>query len=306
MPQYLITQTNKAYYQGPDNNQNGLLGTGDENYGNYQFIAIGNVVNDFIATYCTEGKILEGTKKGDVNYHAMRAMQELSYDTFNCTKAQEIEVAPSLVMPLPQDYVNYVKLTRLDESGIEKVLYPARKTSNPKALAQDSNYEYTFDGNEAEIAASESFTWAYYKNPTVGSVTYPNDAVDDSFFDMSIGARYGLDPQYAQANGSYYIDRLKGLIHFSSALVGKYVTLKYISDGVGGEDDLFCPKFAQEAILKWITVGCLEAKAGVPEQMIARFKKEKYAETRKAKLRLSNVKIEELQQIMRGAGKVIK
>ena len=40
--------------------------------------------------------------------------------------------------------------------------------------------------------------------------------------------------------------------------------------------------------------------------MIARFKKEKFAETRKAKLRLSNVKIEELRQIMRGAGKVIK
>ena len=83
MPQYLITNTEKLYYEGADGNQL----TGDENYGNYQFIAISNVVNDFIATYCTEGKILEGTKKGDVNYHAMRAMQELSYDTFNSTKS---------------------------------------------------------------------------------------------------------------------------------------------------------------------------------------------------------------------------
>ena len=55
MPEYLITTTEKAYYEGAD----GLQLTGDENYGNYQFVAIGNIVNDFIATYCTDGKILE-------------------------------------------------------------------------------------------------------------------------------------------------------------------------------------------------------------------------------------------------------
>ena len=301
MPQYLITDTNKVYYEGADGNQL----SGDESYGNYQFVAIGGLVNDFIATYCTDGKILEGTKKGDVNYHAMRAMQELSYDTFNSTKALEIEVPPSLVMPLPQDYVNYVKVTRVDDGGIEHILYPARKTSNPKALLQDSNYHYIFDVAGEETAASESFTWTYYKNPSSsGTSTGLNG--DDSFFDMATGGRFGIDPQFAQGNGSYYIDQLQGLIHFSAGNVGKYVTLKYISDGVGNAEDLFCPKFAQEAIIKWITVGCLEAKAGIPEQMIARFKREKFAETRKAKLRLSNVKLEELTQIMRGAGKVLK
>ncbi len=74
MPNYLITQTNKVYYEGADGTQL----SGDENLGNYQFISADQVVNDFVATYCTDGKILEGTKKGDVNYHAMRAMQELS------------------------------------------------------------------------------------------------------------------------------------------------------------------------------------------------------------------------------------
>ena len=302
MPNYLITQTNKVYYEGADGTQL----SGDENLGNYQFISADQVVNDFVATYCTDGKILEGTKKGDVNYHAMRAMQELSYDTFNSTKALEIEIPPSLKMPLPQDYVNYVKITTVGDSGIEHLLYPARKTSNPKALVQDSQYLYTFDGNEAEIAATESTAWTRYKSP-INTSLYPSvDDIDDSFFDMSIGARYGLEPQYAQANGSFYIDQLAGFIHFSAATNGKHVTLKYISDGVGYDGQIFCPKFAQEAIIKWITVGCLEAKAGIPEGMIARFKKEKFAETRKAKLRLSNVKIEELRQIMRGAGKVIK
>tara|TARA_R100000742_G_C4277288_1_gene99041 strand:+ start:219 stop:1127 length:909 start_codon:yes stop_codon:yes gene_type:complete len=301
MPEYLITATEKLYYEGADATQH----SGDESYGNYQFISIGNIVNDFIATYCTDGKILEGTKKGDVNYHAMRAMQELSYDTFNSSKAIEVEIPPSLIIPLPQDYVNYVKLTWVDGNGIERILYPARKTSNPKSMTQDANYHFTYDSGGATTEASESFAWTYYKNP-VNTTNYPQvEDYKDGFWDMALGGRYGLDPQYAQSNGSYYIDQRKGLIHFSSSNVGKYVTLKYISDGVGSAEDLFCPKFAQEAIIKWITVGCLEARVDSSEAMIARFKKEKYAETRKAKIRLSNVKIEELRQIMRGAGKII-
>ena len=40
------------------------------------------------------------------------------------------------------------------------------------------------------------------------------------------GQRYGIEPQHAQANGSFYIDELTGKIHFSSDLVGKIITLK--------------------------------------------------------------------------------
>ena len=66
------------------------------------------------------------------------------------------------------------------------------------------------------------------------------------------------------------------------------------------------PKLAEEAIYKWIAYGCLSARADVPEYVVARFKKEKYAETRKAKLRLSNIKIEEITKIIRGKNKWIK
>ena len=48
-------------------------------------------------------------------------------------------------MPLPQDYVNYVKLAWKDNSGIEHVIYPTSKTSNPSAIKQDSDGNYSFD-----------------------------------------------------------------------------------------------------------------------------------------------------------------
>ena len=65
-------------------------------------------------------------------------------------------------------------------------------------------------------------------------------------------------------------------------------------------------KFAEEAMYKWITHAILSTKMGVPEYVIQRYKKERFAAIRQAKLRLSNIKLEELTQILRGKSKWIK
>ena len=120
-----------------------------------------------------------------------------------------------------------------------------------------------------------------------------------------MGGRFGLDPQHAQVNGSFYIDELRGRIHFSSNISGKTVILKYISDGLGTEEEMIVHKFAEEAMYKSIAFAILSTSAS-GQGLVPRFKKEKYAAIRTAKLRLSNLKIEELTQIMRGKSKVIK
>ena len=57
---------------------------------------------------------------------------------------------------------------------------------------------------------------------------------------------------------------------------------------------------------KSIIHGIISSRINTPEHVIQRFKKEKFAETRKAKLRLSNIKLEEITQILRGKSKQIK
>ena len=109
------------------------------NFGEYGYIYLNEIVDNFTAAYVGEGKILANVLKADVNFHAHRALQELHYDTLKSCKSQEIEVCPSLKMPLPHDYVNYVKLTWVDAKGIEHVIYPTRHTSNPFAIEQDDN-----------------------------------------------------------------------------------------------------------------------------------------------------------------------
>ena len=83
----LLNQTQQQYYSG-------------NNFGGYQFTSISDIVDNFMATYVGEGKILSKTNRADVSFHAHRALQELSFDTFKSCKSQEIEIPPSLVLSM--------------------------------------------------------------------------------------------------------------------------------------------------------------------------------------------------------------
>ena len=299
----LINLTNEQYYEGPDGIWNSL----DENYGDYQFVSLKDIINNFIVAYVGEDKIISKIKRTDIAFHAQRAIQELNFDTLPSFKAQEIEVGPQLYMVLPQDYVNYVKVSWTDNSGIEHIIYPASKTSDPMPILQDNNYEYTFDSNGEILYAQESETWKKFKTSTRGAEDPMSEAAAaDKIYEQNLGRRYGIDPQYAQSNGVFYIDQVRGLMRFSSNIVNKIVTLKYISDGLGTDDEMQVHKFAEEAMYKYIAHAILATRANTPEYMVARFKREAATAKRNAKLRLSNIKLEELTQVMRGKSKQIK
>jgi hypothetical protein len=239
-------------------------------------------------------------------FHAQRAIQELSYDTFKSTKAQEIELPPSLTMPLPHDYVNYVKVSFKNDSGLEHVIYPARKTSNPTAILQDDNFNYIFDSSAPNNVqtANDSDTWLSFQSNSSSSGQNSDENLYE--YQTAAGKRFGLNPENAQSNGVFYIDEKRGRMHFSSDLKAKTITLKYISDGLGTDAERIVHKFAEEAMYKWIAHAVLSTRENMPEYLVARFKKERFAAVRQAKLRLSNLKIEELTQVMRGKSKQIK
>tara|TARA_R110001592_G_scaffold312915_1_gene588324 strand:- start:480 stop:1577 length:1098 start_codon:yes stop_codon:yes gene_type:complete len=147
-------------------------------------------------------------------------------------------------------------------------------------------------------------TWSNYKSGTPSE--NQDDYQDDTYWPMD-GSRYGLDPQHAQANGSFYIDCVSGKIHFSSNISGKTVILDYISDSLGTDGEMQVHKFAEEAMYKWVAHAILSTSSDqMHQQLVPRFKKERFAAIRTAKLRLSNIKLEEITQILRGKSKQIK
>ena len=131
------------YYQGND-------------HGNYQFTSLEAIIAQFEIAYVGEGKIIPKIKRADISFHAMRALQELSFDTFKSIKSQQIDLPPSLTMILPQDYVNYTKISTVDSAGIKHPLYPTSHTSNPFQILQNTDGTYTF-GETTDVVLDGGF-----------------------------------------------------------------------------------------------------------------------------------------------------
>ena len=299
----LINKTDEQYYLGAD----GVWNSGDERYGDYQFTSIKDIINNFIIAYVGEEKIISKVKRTEVAFHAQRAIQEFSFDLFPSMKAQEIEIGPSLSFVLPKDYVNYVKLTWVDGSGIERIIYPAINTSNPSGLLQDNNYEYLFDQQDGSILkAQDSVTKDRFESNPLSETRDADITNEDRIAGGNVGRRYGGMPSNMQTNGVFYIDKVKGIIQFDSTMANRVVTLKYISDGLGTEEEMVVHKFAEEAVYKYIAHAILSTRANTQEYIVSRMKREAAADRRNAKIRLSSIKIEEIAQIMRNKSKVIK
>jgi hypothetical protein len=285
----------------------------EQRTGDYRYISLQNIVNNYMMGYVGDGKLIPTVKRTDVLFHAKRGIQEFSYDITRVEKIQEVEVSSSLSIPMPQDYVNYVQLSIVDDGGIEHIIHPARYTSVPsEAILQDNDGNYLFDDNDS-LLVSKSVTQDRFSNLDVNDLTgaYSNEDIE---YDSSrageriaeFGKRYGLDPQFAQKNGVFAIDELNGKFTFSSNLVNKIITIKYISDGMGTDAEMQVHKLAEDAIYKYITYAIASGRQAFPEYIINRFRKERRAAMRNAKLRLSNIKLGELAQVMRGKSKRIK
>jgi len=122
----------------------------------------------------------------------------------------------------------------------------------------------------------------------------------------SWGQRYGMDPQYAQTNGWFNLNEREGKISFSSNLVDALIILEYVSDGLAADMDTKVPKLAEEAMYAYIIHALISTRINQPEYIVQRLRREKSAKLRNAKIRLSNIKLDEIVQVMRGKSKWIK
>ena len=315
---YVVVQL-KVLTGGNYGDQDAYGTTVEENYGGYQYIKLNDIINNFIVAYVGASKLISDVKRTDVIFHAKRAMQEFSYDTLKSIKSQELSIPHSLSVVLPQDYVNYVGVYWIDRQGVKHPIYPANNlTSNPREIPlQDMNgveVQDQFNSNiETESITEERWREAnttllngeYLANPfninnNLGDIYYGQDNYG------IVGRQYGLDPQYSQINGWFTINDREGKISFSSNLHKMLIILDYISDGLAYDLDSRVPKMAEEAMYAYILHAIISTRRDSPEYLVQRLNREKFAKLRNAKLRLSNIKLHEIVQVMRGKSKWIK
>ena len=278
----------------------------DNNYGSYEYIKLGDVINNFLVAYVGADKLIPSVKRTDVMFHAKRGLQEFSYDTLKSIKSQELIIPPSLSIVIPQDYINYVKCSWIDESGAKHIIYPTRVTSNPTELPiQADDGVPTQDAQGENNLAQQSKTETRWKDRSLTTNNQPDDyRVPRNEF--LLGQRYGLQPEEAQVNGMFTINERTGTFSFSNELVGKLIILEYISDSLAYDADMKLPKMAEQAMYMHIAYSILSGRSGIPEYIVQRFKRDRFSALRNAKIRLSNIKIEEISQVFRNKAKWIK
>ena len=285
--------------------------TVQENWGSYAYTKLDDIINNFLVAYVGAGKLIPSVKRTDLIFFAKRAMQEFSYDTLKSIKSQELNIPPSLSLPMPQDYVNYVKMSWVDNSGIKHVIYPTTLTSNPyRNPVQDANGIPTQDnfGNNTLGTSITEERWDLTKNRQINNALKSDlSPIVDGFGNVQTrSGAYGLDPKLAQVNGWFTINERQNTFSFSNDLVSRLIILEYVSDGLAYDLDTKVPKMAEEAMYAYMSHAIMSTRSGQPEYVINRLSREKTAKLRNAKIRLSNIKLEEISQVMRGKSKWIK
>jgi len=291
--------------------------TVEENYGGYEYIKLNDAIDNFMVGYVGDGKILQKAKKSDVLFFAKRSLQEFSYDTLKSIKSQELTIPSSLSIILPQDYVNYVRVSWIDQLGVKRIIYPANNlTISPYETPAQDNLGIPIQDNFGDNTEGTSITEERWKTADTNLISQDLFRNFDEFAywanvygwptEYGLGQQYGIDPQYAQLNGWFNPNYRDGKMSFSSNLVGKLIVLEYISDGLAYDADTKIPKMAEDALYASILYNIVSTRSGQQEFVVQRLKRDRSAKLRNAKIRLSNIKLDEFVQVMRGKSKWIK
>ena len=300
------TEAEKAYGQAVE-----------DNYGSYEYIKLTDAIDNFMVGYVGDGKLIQTAKKSDVLFFAKRSLQEFSYDTLKSIHSQELNIPASLSIILPQDYVNYVRVSFIDQLGVKRIIYPANNLTiapfgtpiqDQAGVPTQDNFGENIEGTslteERWKRANDNLINGNFANSFDELEEYRNAYGLDGSWNW--GRQYGLDPQLSQMNGWFNLNEREGKMSFSSNLAGKLIVLEYISDGLAYDSDTKVPKLAEDALYASILHSIISTRSGQQEYLVQRLQKDRRAKLRNAKIRLSNIKLDEIVQVMRGKSKWIK
>lgn len=275
----------------------------DSLQGRYQYVTLSDIINNFILMYTGDTMLIPSTIKRDIIlFHAKRGLQEMNYDVHDEVKAVEIEINPdTLTLILPEDYVNLVRVSWIDDNGIFHPMVKNEDTRIAKSYLQDNEFELIFDSDGNVITASSNT----YDQTSVGKKYTANSY---SACEQYYGGRYGLDTSKANSNGWFTLNKRSGIMHFSSNVGSKIIVLEYISDGLefGDPNDIVVHKFMEKALYLYIESEILSSMGNTQEYIIKRKRKQAHIEKMKTKSRLDGITFEDLMQVLKGRGKRIK
>lgn len=252
----MARQTHEEYY------------SSENNYGKYQYITMAEIINELLSDTIDPDNFLTNTRRSRLVQKTKEGIRVLNREIKKTILAAEITVGPKLYLPLPQDYMDWVRVSVI---APDFKLHPLNINYDiPTVLGylQDSNYDLLFDVN-GEILTADSSN--IFNKPYSKYVFCPS------------GESY--------TNGEFIIDEERGVIGFSRDLEDKEIVIEYVSDGIQmndlKEEEITIHKNIKEVLLKYVYMACILGKRTVPQN-------EKYRAKQDYKAALHNAKLDNL------------
>lgn len=259
--------------------------------GQYQYATLKDVIDSMLLEAQDDDSYLKNVSRTKIIRHAKQAIREVTRQAANDVLAIEVTVPLSLSWPMPQDYVNYsrVSVVVTDPSSNSLRLEPLDvnyKMNTAIGLLQDSNADLIFDEDGLVITADASNGYAKpYKTYSFGGGYQPT-----------------LDTSKLSKNGEFVPDERRGLFLFSSNLSDKEVVIEYVSDGLQAdlsEDEITIHKYLRDTVENWVYFSCIERKRNVPSSEKQRALQRYKTTLHQSKMALANFDLLRIARTMR-------
>jgi len=279
-----------------------------EEWGSYSYVTLKEVINNYLMSR-DQDDYTANTPRFKILYQAMRGLREFYFDVLREVRAIELELSPSLNVTLPPDFVNFVRISWVDDQGQLHPMAVDNSMSIAEGYLQDNDYELLFDSDGC-VLTSEGIRQPLGAD-TTESISEGSDTPCTRYSFIS-NFSPNLDTSRVFENGRYRLDKNTGIIQFGSDAFGRSIVLEYISDGLytgcegRPESDIRIHKFAEGAIMNYIYFELIKRSRNVPANEKHRAKKEYFNSIRTSKRRINTLRKDDLLQIFRASSKWIK
>lgn len=272
----------------------------EENHGNYKYVSLLNLVNNFIDNQTGDGTLIGQIPRRKVIYQIKKGIQEFNFSNLQEVKGCELELNDTLTAIYPPNYVNWVRVSYVHPvSGKLMPMSINRDLNTHVSYLQDQNANILFD-QDGFILEGTTMNEKLESQQNIISYEFDPNCFNNAHHNHTVvnrGTDFGLDVS-KNINGSFNITDAG--FHFSSDALSKVIMLEYISDGLEHADDadIKINKLAETALYAYVKWQLLTNKDGVREYEIKRARDEYTALNRNATIKLMNIRFTDIMFLL--------
>jgi hypothetical protein len=283
----------------------------DENWGNYQFVGLEEIVNNFIQNFTGDSSLLGYVLRSKVIYQAKQGIKQFTFEALHQVKVVELELGEANDVILPQNYVDYVRISWVNKQTGQ--IHPMSQNRHfPLGIAylQDNEANILFDNNGEILEGTTAIEAINDRFPSNSIENFENFPLN-GFGYWNGYTRYGIrQPIWnldtsQNFNGTFTINNQR--IHFGSDSHERIILLEYVSDGLDVlEADMKVHKYCENALYYFIYHQLSLSSIRIPNYEKRNIKKEYDTQYRNARVKMLGIKPQEFLQAWKAGKQTIR